>query len=121
MSNKVVVRFLKAWRGYSAGELAGFDPEVVEGLQTKGFAEVFGGEGGAVVRPKAPKSPAAKAGGGKSGGKDGAVSALPTDQTAPSSEGAGGGEGDGDDEGGEGIEGEAGADAEGTDDDEAKP
>lgn len=65
MSDKVVVRFLKAWRGYSAGELAGFDPEVVEGLKTKGFAEVY-------EKPKAGK--AAKSSGAKAGGETGAAS-----------------------------------------------
>lgn len=41
MTDKVVVRFLKAWRGYSADELAAFNSAVVEGLEAKGFAEVY--------------------------------------------------------------------------------
>ncbi|MCL9653564.1 hypothetical protein L2088_02500 [Pseudomonas protegens] len=47
MSNLIVVRFLKAWRGYSAEELAGFDEAVVVGLEAKGFAERYeeGGDG----------------------------------------------------------------------------
>ena len=53
MSNKFVVRFLKAWRGYSADELAGFDEEVVEGLKAKGFAEVY-------EKPKGGKAATAK-------------------------------------------------------------
>lgn len=69
MSDKVVVRFLKAWRGYSVDELAGFDPEVVEGLKAKGFAEVHEGEGGTASKPKAAKSSGGKSGGAKSGEK----------------------------------------------------
>lgn len=106
MSDKVVVRFLKAWRGYSVDELAGFDPEVVEGLKAKGFAEVYEGEAGAAAKTKSPKSSGAKAGGAKSGGKAGSTSALLTNPTTPS---------------GDGGEGEAGAGGEGGDDDEAKP
>lgn len=65
MSDKVVVRFLKAWRGYSVDELAGFDPEVVEGLKAKGFAEVY-------EKPKAGKS-APKASSAKATGETGAA------------------------------------------------
>ena len=46
MSDKVVVRFLKAWRGYSADELAGFDSDVVEGLKAKGSLKSMRGRVG---------------------------------------------------------------------------
>lgn len=80
MNDKVVVRFLKAWRGYSADELAGFDEAVVEGLKSKGFAEVYEGDG-SPPKSKAKKSP------GKSGR-----------QSTPRA-GTGDGEGSGDDGG----------------------
>ncbi|MQT41393.1 hypothetical protein GHO45_10710 [Pseudomonas sp. FSL R10-0765] len=69
MSDKVVVRFLKAWRGYSADELAGFDPDVVEGLKAKGFAEVYEGAGGATSRQRASKPAASKPRATKPSGK----------------------------------------------------
>jgi hypothetical protein len=51
MSDKVVVRFLKAWRGYSADELAGFDEAVADGLKAKGFAEAYEADGEAGRKP----------------------------------------------------------------------
>lgn len=65
MTDKVVVRFLKAWRGYSADELAGFDQAVVEGLQAKGFAEVYEPSGGTSAKSKGGKGKTAKAGAAK--------------------------------------------------------
>jgi hypothetical protein len=85
MSNKVVVRFLKAWRGYSADELAGFDEEVVEGLKSKGFAEVY-------EKPKAGKTAAAKTSSAKNAGEAGAASS-PAETPGATSNGADGGEG----------------------------
>jgi len=55
MSDKVVVRFLKAWRGYSADELAGFDEAVADGLKSKGFAEAYEGDGASAAKPKTGK------------------------------------------------------------------
>jgi hypothetical protein len=66
MSDKVVVRFLKAWRGYSADELAGFDQEVAEGLKSKGFAEAY-------EKPKAGKAASAKTSGVKGASETGAA------------------------------------------------
>jgi hypothetical protein len=66
MTDKVVVRFLKAWRGYSADELAGFDQTVVEGLQTKGFAEIYDPSGETSPKSKGGKGKTAKAGAAKS-------------------------------------------------------
>ena len=108
MSDKIVVRFLKAWRGYSADELAGFDTDVVEGLKAKGFAEVYEGAGGAASRQRASKPAASKPRAAKPSGK--------ADENADDGPGgAGNGEGNEDNVGGEGGEGE---DLETTDDDE---
>ena len=108
MSDKVVVRFLKAWRGYSADELAGFDSDVVEGLKAKGFAEVYEGAGGATSRQRASKPAASKPRAAKPSGK--------ADENADDGPGgAGNGEGNEDNVGGEGGEGE---DLETTDEDE---
>lgn len=38
MSEKVIVKFSKPWRGYSPGEIAGFDESVVEALVGGGVA-----------------------------------------------------------------------------------
>lgn len=108
MSDKIVVRFLKAWRGYSADELAGFDPDVVEGLKVKGFAEVYEG-GGAASRPKATKTSTGKPRASK-----------PSDK--PDGNGDGG-TGDGGSGGAEGAGAAAGGEGESTEsaDDEEKP
>lgn len=108
MSDKVVVRFLKAWRGYSADELAGFDSDVVEGLKTKGFAEVYEGSG------TPSKSKPAKASTGKP--------RAPKPSGKPD-ENAAGGTGEAGPGGTDTDEDDAGDDAESTEntDDEAKP
>jgi hypothetical protein len=67
MTEKTAVRFLKAWRGYSAGELACFDDPVVEGLESKGFAEIYKGEGEPVAKAKGGKGKSQKAGGSNTG------------------------------------------------------
>lgn len=95
MSDKVVVRFLKAWRGYSADELAGFDQEVAEGLKSKGFAEAY-------EKPKAGKSASAKTSGAKGASETGAANSS-TESSGTAATGA-----------------EDGGDNAGTDDD-AKP
>ncbi|MQT31330.1 hypothetical protein [Pseudomonas helleri] len=111
MSDKVVVRFLKAWRGYSADELAGFDSDVVEGLKAKGFAEVYEGAGGATSRQRASKPAASKPRAAKPSGK--------ADENADDGPGgAGNGEGNEDNVGGEGGEGEDLENLETTDEDE---
>jgi hypothetical protein len=73
MSDKVVVRFLKAWRGYSADELAGFDEAVADGLKSKGFAEAY--EAGSESTRKPAKAQRAatgtKSGNPKGDGKSG--------------------------------------------------
>lgn len=76
MSDKVVVRFLKAWRGYSADELAGFDEAVADGLKTKGFAEVYEADNESVRKPaKAPRAAGTKSSNQKGDGKTGAPGA----------------------------------------------
>lgn len=111
MSDKIVVRFLKAWRGYSADELAGFDSDVVEGLKAKGFAEVYEGAGGATSRQRASKPAASKPRAAKPSGK--------ADESADDGPGgAGNGEGNEDNVGGEGGEGEDLENLETTDEDE---
>ncbi|KQZ80654.1 hypothetical protein [Pseudomonas sp. Root562] len=116
MSDIVVVRFLKAWRGYSVDELAGFGADVAEGLKSKGFAELYEGEVGQSGKQKSGKTSTAKSGAAKSGGKSSAVS-LPDDNTSPPpADGEGGDDGAGN-EGGEGGAGEGGSGA----DDEEKP
>ncbi|WP_282412240.1 hypothetical protein [Pseudomonas sp. PS01299] len=85
MSDKVVVRFLKAWRGYSADELAGFDVEVAEGLKSKGFAEAY-------EKPKAGKTATAKTGSAKTAGETGAANSL-AEPPGATSNGTEGGEG----------------------------
>ena len=79
MSDKVVVRFLKAWRGYSADELAGFDEAIADGLKTKGFAEAYEADGESSRKPaKAPRAAGAKPNSQKAGGKAG-TSNTPSD------------------------------------------
>jgi hypothetical protein len=85
MSDKVVVRFLKAWRGYSADELAGFDEEVVEGLKAKGFAEVY-------EKPKGGKAATTKTSSAKTSDESGAASVTAEPPGATSNR-ADGGEG----------------------------
>ncbi|WP_185833396.1 hypothetical protein [Pseudomonas veronii] len=105
MSEKIVVRFLKSWRGYSVDELAGFDPAVVEGLELKGFAEVYE-DNGTGSKSKPTKGSASKPGNKKTAGKG-----ARKDQADDA-----GGEGG---EGGEGSDGGAGTGDDGADD--AKP
>lgn len=102
MSDKIVVRFLKAWRGYSVDELAGFDPAVVDGLESKGFAEVYE-RAGVAAKAKVPKKTAQKAADKPPAGAN---------DEKDLSGGAGG-------DGGEGGDGDAGAGGDG--DDDAKP
>lgn len=115
MSDKIVVRFLKAWRGYSADELAGFDPDVVEGLKIKGFAEVYEGAGGAISRQRASKPAASKPRAAKPSGKPDESGEGGSDDVD-----AGGAENG---EGTDGADGGGGAADESTEntDDEAKP
>lgn len=100
MSDKIIVWFLKAWRGYSAEELAGFDVEVAKGLRSKGFAEIYEGEGEVTGKQRPARASAAKTNGTKSTGKT-LTSDSPTGTTGtpPAKGGEGGEGGEGDDEG----------------------
>lgn len=71
MSEKVIVKFTKPWRGYSPGEVAGFEESVAESLVGGGVATGYSsGSAAATVssplserRPKAAdKKPASRAG-----------------------------------------------------------
>lgn len=44
--SKTIVTFVKSWRGYAAGETAGFDEEVATGLIDGGYAAEAGKEAG---------------------------------------------------------------------------
>ncbi|RDL19970.1 hypothetical protein [Pseudomonas jessenii] len=68
MTDKVVVRFLKAWRGYSTDELAAFDQTVVDGLESKGFAEVHQAGGETAAKGKGAKGKSQKSGTAKADG-----------------------------------------------------
>ncbi|MNG22443.1 hypothetical protein D3C84_1069250 [compost metagenome] len=84
MSDKVVVRFLKAWRGYSADELAGFDEAVADGLKTKGFAEAYEAGGESARKPaKVPRTAASKPGSQKPGDVTGASATPPVSPETP--------------------------------------
>ena len=74
MSEKVIVKFTKPWRGYSPGEVAGFEESVAESLVGGGVATGYSsGSAAATVssplserRPKAAdKKPASRAGASK--------------------------------------------------------
>lgn len=58
---KVIVTFTGAWRGYSKGEVAGFEKEVAESLVEGGRAELYEGKkaGKAAGKPKSAAAPAA--------------------------------------------------------------
>lgn len=116
MSDKVVVRFLRSWRGYSTNELAGFDSAVADALIEGGFAER---DAGKALKAAAPK------GAGRAGK---AASAKPSADQSGAGEGAGpAGEGEnpetgtGEGEGGEGAETGPGTSGGEGDDEEAKP
>jgi len=57
--SKVIVTFEKNWRGYAAGETAGFDSSVAEGLIAGGYA-AEPGKKTAVAKPAASSEPTPK-------------------------------------------------------------
>lgn len=84
MSKLVSVTFVKAWRGYSKKEVAGFDPKVAQGLVDGGFAtsKDLTGKGKAAgksgtteptaeEKAAAEKAAAEKAAAGKGAGNEG--------------------------------------------------
>lgn len=60
MSKPTIITFTGAWRGYSAGEVAGFDEDVAQKLIDSGKAEAYAGK-----KAKKP-SPATSSNGSKS-------------------------------------------------------
>lgn len=114
MSNeRVVVKFAKSWRGYSAGECAGFDSVQAEALEAGGVAvRVKGGK--AASASNKPSGGKPSTGGAKAGGKKTADAAP----ASADSENNGAGE-DGADVNG-GVDG-SGAPPSDDDDNEKKP
>lgn len=83
-TEKKVVKFLKGWRGYNAGEIAGFDTETADTLIDGDVAEA--NDGAAAPRTGAGRRRAGKGGQIEGAGKtDGAGDAPPANN--------GGGEG----------------------------
>lgn len=74
---KVIVTFDKNWRGYAAGETAGFDKAVAEGLVEAGYASEAG------QQAKKGKSGAGSGGAaGKESGGDASSAASKSDDSA---------------------------------------
>ncbi len=46
------VTFLKAWQGYSVGEVAGFESDKAQALIAKGFAQAHAGKPPAKPKPQ---------------------------------------------------------------------
>ncbi|BCT33875.1 hypothetical protein [Pseudomonas protegens] len=57
----IIVLFIKAWRGYAPGEIAGFNEETAEGLIQGGFAEEYAGAEGRSPSASGKSSTRAKA------------------------------------------------------------
>lgn len=55
---KIAVKFVKHWRGYNAGEVAGFDSDLAQRLQDGGVAEKHGGGGSKATKARGDKTPA---------------------------------------------------------------
>ncbi|WOI43779.1 hypothetical protein [Acidovorax sp. BLS4] len=75
-TEKKVVKFLKGWRGYNAGETAGFDTETADTLIDGDVAEA--NDGAAAPRTGGARRRAGKGGQGEGAGKaDGAGEVPP--------------------------------------------
>ncbi len=75
-TDKRAVKFVQAWRGYSAGEIAGFDEKVAVQLVKSKVAEEYSAEGEKTPAPQNPaKQPAQRQPASTKRGK--------TDATAP--------------------------------------
>ncbi|MFK0090651.1 hypothetical protein ACIQUS_25595 [Pseudomonas sp. NPDC090755] len=79
--SKVIVIFEKNWRGYAAGETAGFDASVADGLVAAGFA--IEADKKASKKPKAGVSGTAGTGGADDRGADGKPGAEPDTDGKP--------------------------------------
>lgn len=114
-----IVKFLKPWKGYNKGEVAGFDAAVAETLTGAKVAEDHDPTGG----EKKPAPQRKPEGGGKrpTGGKAGGTDSAPTSDpqnpgTGGDPDANGGGAGDGAGDGGQG-----GSPAEGGPGDNERP
>ncbi|MFI8616491.1 hypothetical protein ACIGHN_13400 [Acidovorax sp. NPDC077693] len=96
-----IVKFLKPWRGYNTGEVAGFDPDVVETLKAGKVVEDYDPEQGG-KKPAQPRKP-------ESTGKRATGKTAGTEQAPDSSNAAPGSDGNSQ------ADGQAGADGKGTD------
>lgn len=79
-TEKRAVKFLQAWRGYSAGEIAGFDENVAEKLVKGKVAEEYSADGekaSATQTPAKAPAPRAQATGKRGGGKADAPAPAP--------------------------------------------
>ena len=143
MSGKVIVKFTKPWRGYSPGDVAGFEESVAESLVGAGVATGYSSGSAAATlssplserRPKAAdKKPASRAGASKAPVVEPQTPAvdplsleLPSGSLDPAGASGGGeltegGESEaGDPVTGTGAEGEGGSAEDEGDNDEGKP
>lgn len=79
-TEKRAVKFLQAWRGYSAGEIAGFDENVAVQLVKGKVAEKYSAEGekeSPTQTPAKAPAPRAQANGKRGGGKVDAPAPAP--------------------------------------------
>lgn len=53
---KVPVKFVKHWRGYNAGEIAGFEPELAQRLHDGKVAEKLAGSGTKATKGRGDKA-----------------------------------------------------------------
>lgn len=105
-AEKLIVKFLKGWRGYNTDEVAGFDPDVAKALVDGGVAEPVEG-----TKPSRPDSGGTKtATTVKRGSKN-----QPGTGGEKSGEGTGTGTGDGSANGDDETKPPAGTGSEGTD------
>jgi hypothetical protein len=112
-TDKRAVKFVQAWRGYSAGEIAGFDEKVAEQLVKGKVAEEYSAEGEkgsptqTPAKAPAPRAPASsKRGNGKAdapapapapadgGGPDGSADPAAGSADTTKTDGAEGGSAD---------------------------
>lgn len=89
MSEKVIVKFTKPWRGYSPGEVAGFEEGAVEALVGGGVASRYSPASAAAsmntpLSEKRPKGSDRKPA-GRSGASKLPVSETPTSTITPAS------------------------------------
>lgn len=128
-TEKRAVKFLLAWRGYSAGEIAGFDEKVAVQLVKSKVAEEYAAEGEKIApvpnKPPATRQQASNKRGktdtptpGPAGGADGSAGGPADPEGGPAAPGGADG-GDGSQAGG--ADGGAGASGDGSADNDDRP